>query len=165
MTEYIGSRDAAKLLRQALRAAFPETQFAVRCGRGTGYSWLSVSWTDGPLPEAVREITHRYEGESFNGMTDSYDQKPNVLVSFAGEDVPREVRFLVSGINTHREVSTAAIAWAGAVIASEHGAVAPGDVVVVRGHVLRTDWGVDHVAHELAHRTDLRGVDLTSGVK
>lgn len=102
MAKYISTKETAALLRQALKAAFPTTKFSVRKGTGTGSSWIDVSWTDGPTVDAVDAVTNTYRGRQFNGMTDNYDELPNQLIAFAGEEMPEEVHFGVSGILTHR---------------------------------------------------------------
>jgi hypothetical protein len=107
MTEYISTKDTAKLVRQALKNAFPTVKFSVRMSTGTASAWMHVTWSDGPTDVAVRAITARYEGRRFNGMTDGYDDNGSALVAFAGEELPREVRYVCDGINTHRSYTAA----------------------------------------------------------
>lgn len=38
-TEYATAPESAKLLKAALRAAFPAVKFSVRLSRGTAYGW------------------------------------------------------------------------------------------------------------------------------
>lgn len=63
-------------------------------------------------------------------------------------------------MNVSREISPAALDWAAAVIAAEHGPVQPGDVVTAGGVDIDTSYGVDSVRYQLAALTDLRAVDL-----
>jgi hypothetical protein len=79
MTDRAPAPESAKILKAALRAAFPATAFSVRMHRGTGYGSVDVSWVDGPSETAVRELSDAFAGEGFDGMTDSTYQKDNVL--------------------------------------------------------------------------------------
>lgn len=106
MTRYISTKDTAKMVRQALKAAFPGTKFSVRMGTGTGSAWLSVTWADGPTDSEVTPLVDRYSGSVWNANgDDSYVQNENTLMAFDGAELPEEVHFVVSGINTHREMS------------------------------------------------------------
>jgi hypothetical protein len=107
MTEYISTKETAKLVRQALNSAFPGVKFSVRMSTGTASAWMNVSYSDGPREEDVRTITARYEGRKFNSMTDGYDDAGTVLIAFEGEELPREVRYSCDGINTHRDYTAA----------------------------------------------------------
>lgn len=69
-SRYISSVDCAKLIREALKARFPDTKFAVRTQRYSGGSSIDVTWTDGPSLREVQEVTRRFEGETFDGMID-----------------------------------------------------------------------------------------------
>lgn len=106
MTRYITTKETATLVRQALKAAFPGTKFSVRMGTGTGSSWLSVSWSDGPTDAQVTPLVDRYAGSVWNANNDdSYVQNPPTLMAFADSELPEEVHFVCSGINTHRSMS------------------------------------------------------------
>ena len=107
MSDYISTKDTAKLLRTALKNSFPGVKFSVRMSTGTAAAWMHVSWSDGPTDLDVRAITGRYEGRSFNGMTDGYDSNGSALVAFDGETMPREVTYVCDGINTHRDYTAA----------------------------------------------------------
>lgn len=102
MAKYINTKETAVLIRQALKASFPTTKFSVRKSTGTASTWIDISWTDGPTIPAVEAVTNTYQGRQFNGMTDNYDELPNQLIAFTGEEMPEEVHFGVSGILTHR---------------------------------------------------------------
>lgn len=71
MTDYASAVDSAKALRKALKEAFPACKVSVALDRGTAYGYADVRWTDGPTVKRVREIVDRFEGEGFDGMTDS----------------------------------------------------------------------------------------------
>lgn len=67
---YVSTKDTAKHMRKALRAAFPGVKFSVRSNVYSGGSSIDVSWEDGPAEEAVRKITDAYAGGRFDGMID-----------------------------------------------------------------------------------------------
>lgn len=71
--------DSSRLLKKALRAAFPGIKFSCRMGAGTAYGNVTVRWTDGPLVAAVDEIARAFEGEGFDGMTDSLYHKATAI--------------------------------------------------------------------------------------
>jgi len=68
--EYLTCAETARLLRQALRAAFPDVRFRVRSKTYSGGASITVSWIDGPVPAAVERIARRFEGAEFDGMHD-----------------------------------------------------------------------------------------------
>lgn len=76
---YASAPESAKALKHALQQKFPAVKFSVRLSRGTGYGMCHVSWTDGPSMRLVDEVVHRFEGEGFDGMTDSTYQKDGRL--------------------------------------------------------------------------------------
>jgi hypothetical protein len=63
--------ESSKLLKRELREAFPGTTFSMRLSRGTGYGSVNVRWADGPSYREVERVAGRWEGKSFDGMTDS----------------------------------------------------------------------------------------------
>lgn len=71
MSDRASAPESAKLLKAALRTTFPATRFSVTLGRGTAYGMADVRWTDGPTVKAVQPILNQFEGEGFDGMTDS----------------------------------------------------------------------------------------------
>lgn len=119
MTDYISTKDTAKLVRLVLKSAFPGVKFSVRMSTGTASAWMHVSWNDGPTTMAVDAITARYEGRKFNSMTDGYDDAGTVLIAGEGEQMPREVRYSCDGINTHRDYTTAGFAAAQKIISTD----------------------------------------------
>lgn len=64
-------KPAASNIRVELKTAFPKVKFTVRTDHGT----IRVGWTDGPTVEAVKVVTSKYEGGSFDGMEDLYTHK------------------------------------------------------------------------------------------
>ena len=77
---------------------------SVRQNRGSSHGWLNVTWADGPTCSEVNELTSRYEGRRFDGMDDGYHSVPSSLIAFAGEEMPREVRFSCCGVAITRTI-------------------------------------------------------------
>jgi hypothetical protein len=67
---YVSPADTAKLLRAALKAAFPGVKFSVRTDSYSMGASIRVGWVDGPRQREVKKIARQYEGASFDGMTD-----------------------------------------------------------------------------------------------
>jgi len=63
---YITAKDTAKLVRKALKRAFPDTTFSVR----SDHNSINVRWTDGPTTAQVDPIAKQYQGGGFDGMID-----------------------------------------------------------------------------------------------
>lgn len=63
--EWITDADIAKMVRKALKKAFPSTKFSVRTNHA-----INVSWTDGPTNREVHEIVDVYETKGFDPMID-----------------------------------------------------------------------------------------------
>lgn len=68
---YISAADTAKLIRAALKVAFPGQKFSVRTSVYSMGASINVNWTGGPAAEAVREVAGAFSGSNFDGMTDS----------------------------------------------------------------------------------------------
>ena len=177
MTEYITTKDTAKLVRAALKNAFPGVKFSVRMSTGTAAAWMNVSYSDGPTEREVRAITGWYEGRKFNGMTDGYDDAGTVLVAGEGEEMPREVRYCCDGINSHRNYTAAAFAAAQTIIStdSDHrelvlftaegekvaGAIVP-DSIYANGHFIDYIYSPESIAHAILHHMNLCTVTAAS---
>jgi len=67
---YISVADTAKLVRAALKAAFPGITFSVRSKSYSGGASIRVHWTDGLTEEQVERVTFPYRGATFDGMID-----------------------------------------------------------------------------------------------
>ena len=61
--------EAAKAIRNELKAAFPGIKFRVRSHACS----INVTWTNGPTSKAVSEITWKYRNGHFDGMIDCYE--------------------------------------------------------------------------------------------
>jgi len=64
---YVPARDTAKLVRAALRAAFPSIGVSVRAHVYRGGSSLDVAWTEGPSTKAVEAVAGRFAGARLDG--------------------------------------------------------------------------------------------------
>jgi len=62
--------DTAKLVRRALKRAFPGQKFRVRSRSYSGGASISVRWTDGPTEPEVRAIVAPYAGADFDSSID-----------------------------------------------------------------------------------------------
>lgn len=66
----ISCAETAKLVRKALKAAFPGQKFSVRSSSYSGGASIHISWVDGPTTTAVDAITDLFSGAGFDGMID-----------------------------------------------------------------------------------------------
>lgn len=62
--------ETAKLMRVALKAAFPATKFSVKSDSYAGGASIRVGWTDGPTVKRVTEISGQFQGGGFDGSID-----------------------------------------------------------------------------------------------
>lgn len=114
---YITPTDTAKLLRKALKAAFPETRFSVRTDKYAGGSSIDVTYTDGPTKADVEKVADIYAGATFDGMTDSKNFHAT-LVHFDGDELPTTVQFGANFVFVHRKLSPEFVAAIDAIIQS-----------------------------------------------
>jgi hypothetical protein len=103
----IPTKTVAALLRKALRSQFPGVKFSVRCSSGTAAAWINVTYDDGPTHQQVQAITGQFEGRSFSGQTDTYDDNGTTLVAGDGDEMPTAVRYSCDGIIVTRNYSPA----------------------------------------------------------
>jgi len=68
--EWLDAAEVARLVRAALRRAFPADRFSVRLRRGAGGSSIRASWTDGPPAGSVEAVIGPYAGGRFDAMVD-----------------------------------------------------------------------------------------------
>lgn len=101
---YLTCSDTAKLLRTALKTAFPGVKFSVRSDTYSGGASIRVRWTDGPFTKDVDAIAQRYAGATFDGSIDLKEYHTD-LVHFEGEEMPRLVRFGSDFVFTDRDLS------------------------------------------------------------
>lgn len=173
MTEYISTKDTAKLVRAALKSAFPGVKFSVRMSTGTAAAWMNVSWSDGPTDRQVMSITGQFEGRKFNSMTDGYDDGGSVLIASEGEEMPREIRYMCDGINSHRDYSAAGYVVAQNIISTDSdrkglvlftaegepvmGAELPHDIYA-NGHYVDYIYSAIGLAQRILHNVDMTAV-------
>ena len=91
MTKYIAVTETAKLIRTALKEAFPEVKFSIRTNKYAGGSSIDVRWQDGPTAAQVDAIAKTFQGGYFDGMTDYKGGHVHLMngeeVSFGGDFV------------------------------------------------------------------------------
>ena len=101
-TSYLTCAETAKLVRQALKEAFPDVRFSVKSKTYIGGASITVRWADGPNAKQVDAVTGCFEGSYFDG---SIDYKGNVYHMLDGQSV----RFGADSIHTNREHSDKAV--------------------------------------------------------
>jgi hypothetical protein len=70
MSEYLSCAETAKLVRAALKKAFPGIKFSVRSDVYSGGASIRVKWVDGPSEKAAKAVAGVYAGGGFDGMID-----------------------------------------------------------------------------------------------
>lgn len=99
-TTYVSCVETAKLVRQALKEAFPGIKFSVKSSSYAGGASIDISWTDGPNARQVDELVADFRGAYFDG---SIDYKGTVYSMMDG----KPVRFCADFIHTSRKYSDA----------------------------------------------------------
>ena len=69
-TKYLTTAETAKLIRTALKKAFPGVKFGVRSSEYSMGSSVRVAWTDGPTTKQVEGVAKQYGSSGFDGMID-----------------------------------------------------------------------------------------------
>lgn len=67
---YLSAAETAKLVRRALKEAFPGQKFSVRSDTYSGGASIDVKWTDGPRRATVEAVAKQYQGGGFDGSID-----------------------------------------------------------------------------------------------
>lgn len=67
---YLSCAETAKLVRTALRDAFPGVKFSVRSDTYSMGASIRVRWTDGPTSSDVERVAGVFAGADFDGMVD-----------------------------------------------------------------------------------------------
>lgn len=114
--KYYTCVETAKLLRNALKEAFPAFKFDSI--RSRGGSIIDVQWTDGPAEEAVHAITCQFAGASFDGMQDLKTQHTS---EYHGETI----QFGADFIFPRRIYSSATFTDAATAICNDYGIPVP----------------------------------------
>jgi len=90
----------AKLLRQALKEAFPTTKFSVRSASYVGGASIDVHLTDGPSSKGVQVLCNRFESTDFDGVQDLKTPKEHVVKG-------QRIHYGADGVCAHRALSVA----------------------------------------------------------
>lgn len=67
---HLSCAETAKLVRKALKLAFPGQKFSVRSESYSMGASIHVTWTDGPTTQQVDRVIGVYAGADFDGMID-----------------------------------------------------------------------------------------------
>jgi hypothetical protein len=70
MSDYLTAAETAKLVRKALKEAFPKEKFSVRSHTYAGGASIRIGWTDGPQTADVDTVVGKFAGSGFDGMID-----------------------------------------------------------------------------------------------
>lgn len=70
MSDYLSCSETAKLVRKALKEAFPGQKFSVRSSTYSMGASIRVGWTDGPQTADVDKVVGCFAGSGFDGMID-----------------------------------------------------------------------------------------------
>ena len=97
----ISCAETAKLVRVALKKAFPAVAFTVTSKTYSGGASITVGWTDGPTAAAVEVITSAFSGATFDGMIDLKEYKAPTTIN------GQRVSFGADYIHTSRNLSAA----------------------------------------------------------
>jgi hypothetical protein len=116
--KYLTCAETAKLIRAALKTAFPSITFTVKSKTYSGGASIRVGWTDGPTEYEIKQVTGRFEGATFDGMI---DLKSYVTGDLNGE----QVHFGADFIFCEREYSAAFLARRAETVAAEWGRPVP----------------------------------------
>lgn len=107
-TEHLPVTETAKLLRAALKAAWPGMKFSVRSDSYSGGASIRVRYTDGPTKAQVEAIAHLYEGASFDGMIDLKSHHTSLIADPDG--TVREVHHGADYVFVDRDITIELIA-------------------------------------------------------
>ncbi len=91
MAQYLSCAQTAKLVRAALKEAFPGVKFSVRSDVYSGGASIRINYTNGPSEAQVKGIAQAFQGGYFDGMTDyqgsNYNSLDGVEVRFGADFV------------------------------------------------------------------------------
>lgn len=111
--------ETAKLVRATLKRTFPLQKFNVRSKVYSGGSSIDVTWVDGPTVAEVDQAVKRFEGATFDGMTDYKGYKAPVRVG--GE----LLQMGTDWVQCQRTESAALLRECAEAIAQKYGCAAP----------------------------------------
>jgi hypothetical protein len=101
-TRSLTPAETAKLVRRALKDAYPAVKFSVRTRTYAGGASVSVEWTDGPTNQQVEATAKLYAGATFDGMTDMKSYHDTLMST---EDGAELVRFGADFVSCQRRLS------------------------------------------------------------
>lgn len=142
-TVYLSCADTAKLIRAALREAFPSVTFSVKSKTYSGGASITVSWTDGPTSAEVDRVAGEFAGATFDGMTDCKNYHDSV---YNGQ----RVHFGANFVFTNRNYSDALVQRAYARICQKWGQTPQADPW---NDYRKTDANSYHAMRDELHRT------------
>lgn len=125
-TRYIPVTETAKLVRAALKKAFPEMKFSVKSKSYSGGASIDIHWIDGPTAYEVEQVTSKFQGSTFDS---SIDLKSSVTGELDGE----KVQFGSDYIFCERKYTVAFLQRCAETVARDYGQPTP----VVK----ETAWG------------------------
>ena len=145
--KYLSVVETAKLVRQALKEAFPGFRFSVRSSSYSGGASINIRWTDGPRQTDVDAVVNTFAGATFDGQTDYKGCRVHTMDG-------RTVSFGADFIFTDREYSEAFLADA---MRQWDGLTAAQRCELLNNTLPR--WGLDHGGDGL--RPTARGMAST----
>jgi len=78
---YVDVKECAQLMRQDLKAKWPNVKFSVRIERFSMGNDTTIRWTDGPTEDQVSAVCNVYKAGWFDGMQDLYEYNKPVEVN------------------------------------------------------------------------------------
>jgi len=161
--------ETAKLVRAALKEAFPGQKFSVRSHTYAGGASIDVRWIDGPTQGDVDPVVKQFEGATFDAMIDLKSYKDSTLIANP-DGTYEDVSYGADWVQTHREYSEAVEEAAKLEIVAIAGASLPfdyngrydvavdretGDLIACTGQIVSETYG-STILHRYLYRRDLR---------
>lgn len=88
-SKYFSCAETAKMVRQALKEAFPDIKFSVKSKVYSGGASINIRYIDGPNTKQVEAIADVFSGAYFDGMTDfkgsTYAMIDGISVKFGAD--------------------------------------------------------------------------------
>lgn len=105
----ISCAETAKLVRAAVKRAFPGIKFSVQSETYSMGAAVNVSWNDGPSKADVRAVTQPYAGGTFNSAQDLMGYHDSWLLPDGAVSIDpalistaERVRFTADFVSLHR---------------------------------------------------------------
>ncbi|WP_396329407.1 LPD29 domain-containing protein [Burkholderia anthina] len=105
-TLYLSCAETAKLVRAALKEAFPGVKFSVRSSTYSMGASISVRWLDGPNTKQVDSVVRGFSGSYFDG---SIDYKGSVHHMTTTSEGFQSVSMGADSVSTSREFTDEAV--------------------------------------------------------